>query len=147
MLDVSCEAFGMGGGDYTVEEALGGGDCGCWGAEGTVEGEVVSSHCEAGAVHLLFFWLDVTVDFAVGASFVAGYLGFGYEHNCVCTLDGSDALGQLAQFIGEGAHPNVFVGAFDELAVFLGCPCHWVDDGIGLPHGVVGDWGSYCSAC
>ena len=119
MLDVGCEAFGIGSGDYTVEEALGCGDCGCGGAEGTVEGEVVSSHCEAGAVHLLFFWLDVTVDFAVGASFVARYLGFGYEHNCVCSFDVSDALGKLAQLVDEGAHPYVSVWALYELAVFL----------------------------
>ena len=58
MLDVGGEAFGIGGGYYTVEEALGCGDCGCWGSEGTVEGEVISSYCEAGAV-LLRLFLDV----------------------------------------------------------------------------------------
>ena len=119
MLDVGGEAFGIGGGDYTVEEALGCGDCGCWGAEGTVEGKVISSYCEAGAVLLRLFWLDVTVDFAICACFVGGHVCLEGEHNGVCSFDVSDALGKLAQLVGEGAHPYVSVWALYELAVFL----------------------------
>ena len=93
VFNVGGEAFCIGGGDHTVEEALGCGDGGCWGAEGAVKGEIVSSHREAGAVLLRFLWFDVTVDFTICASFVCGHFCLGNEHNCVGPFDVPDALG------------------------------------------------------
>ena len=50
---------------------------------------------------------------------LVGTFALGGEHNGVCSFDVSDALGKLAQLVGEGAHPYVSVWALYDLAVFL----------------------------
>ena len=52
-----------------------------------------SSHCQSCALFLFLLWFHFTDYFTIGYLFVFGEFEFRNEHDCVCPLALSDALG------------------------------------------------------
>ena len=78
-------------------------------------------------------------DAAVGDFAAGGNFFFGDEKNCSCALDVArgNTLSETAKLVGKGFFPNSFVGAFDEMAVFLDFASDGIGHGVGLLLGVV----------
>ena len=73
-------------------------------------------------------------DFAAGGNFF-----FGDEKNCSCAPDVArgNTLSETAKLVRKGFFPNSFVGAFDEMTVFLDLASDGIGHCVGLLLGVV----------
>ena len=69
-------------------------------------------------------------DFAAGGNFF-----FGDENNFTCAFDvvaRGNTLSKTAKLVCKGFFPNSFVGAFDEMAVFLDLASDGIGHRVGL---------------
>ena len=109
-------------GNYTVEEYLDKEERGRVGADVFRIVDEVASHGCTRAVGFLLFRANGANKLYVGNIFeaVTGDLSFGYEFNCVGTLDLSTyTLRKASKFIGSGGAPSFFeFGVPEELSVF-----------------------------
>ena len=121
-------------GNYTVEEYLDKEERGGVGADVFRIVDEVASHGCTGVVGFLLFRANSANKLYVGNIFeaVTGDLSFGYEFNCVGTLDSStDTLRKASKFIGSGGAPGVFeFGVTEELSVFQGLSGFHVDNSV-----------------
>ena len=109
-------------GNYTVEEYLDKEERGRVGSDVVGIVDEVATHGCTRAVGFLLFHANGANKLYVGNIFeaVIGDLSFGYEFNCVGTLDSStDTLRKASKFIGSGGAPSFFeFGVPEELSVF-----------------------------
>jgi hypothetical protein len=92
-------------------------------------------------VHFGLLGLDGGNDAAIGDFAARGNFFFGDKINCSCSFDvaGWNTLSETAKLVDKGFFPNSFVGALDEMTVFLDLASDGIGHCVGLLLGV--HWG------
>lgn len=132
ILDVHAHEFGIRGADDTVEEDLGCGDAGCFGADVMGVVNEVAANSVANAP-----WVSFEGSVRCHNSEVSGFATFGNgrawdEEHGVSSFGVFVALGQASKFLAVGIFPEGASTAVAQGGVFGQFTCVWIDSFIGM---------------